>query len=295
MKNIAIGIAVIAVLIGTPALAADMPLKAPPPPAPTYNWTGFYVGGNVGYGWSDPTVSFTPNDVASLDFICNSFGFPTCPPATFSNHGALGGLQAGYNYQLNQSWVAGVEADFQWSNIKGNGTSGTFLIPFIPPLLSPANFSASQNVRWFGTVRARFGYLPTNRLLLYATGGLAYGRVDENAALNTAISGATVSPGPPVVLSNEFSFACPATATNCFFGDSSHTAVGFAVGAGGEYALWNNVSLKAEYLYVNLGRGHTVDVVAQSLATPGTNASSFTATYTTIDFSVIRAGLNVKF
>jgi hypothetical protein len=75
MKDIAIGIAVFAVLVGTPVLAADMPLKAPPP-APTYNWTGFYIGGNVGYGWTDPTVTFMPNDVASQGFICDSFGLP---------------------------------------------------------------------------------------------------------------------------------------------------------------------------------------------------------------------------
>jgi outer membrane immunogenic protein len=299
MVRKSLGIAgVLCLLIAAPltaAYAADMPLKAPPPPAPTYSWTGFYVGGNAGYGWSDPTVAFTPNDVASLDFICDSVGLPACPSTSFDNHGALGGLQAGYNSQLNQNWLMGFETDFQWSNISGTGNSANFIVPFAPGVNFPANFAASENVRWFGTVRARVGYLPTNRLLVYATGGFAYGRVDENAALDTPIAGATVSPGPPAILANEFSFACPASGTNCFVGDSSRIAAGFAVGGGGEYALWNNISLKVEYLYVNLGHGHPVDVVAQTLATPGTMASSFTASYGTIDFNLVRAGLNWKF
>ena len=58
MKNAAIKIAVIAALIGTPALAADMAVKAPPPvSASAYSWTGFYVGGNVGYGWGGRQVT----------------------------------------------------------------------------------------------------------------------------------------------------------------------------------------------------------------------------------------------
>jgi outer membrane immunogenic protein len=288
MKYTAIAIAVIAALIGTPALAADMAMKAPPPPAPTYNWTGFYIGGNAGYGWNDPTVTFTPNDIASQTFICDSFGLPTCPPVSFSSHGALGGLQAGYNWQLDQSWLTGVETDFQWSNVEGTGAS-SFIIPFLPPILSPASFAASENVRWFGTLRARVGYLPTNRLLLYATGGFAYGRVDENVALNAAITGASF---------NTFSFLCSGfagTGANCFVGNSSRTAAGFTVGAGGEYALWNNISLKVEYLYVNLGRGKPVDVVAQAVSTAGNTPSSFTAVYSTVEFNVVRGGLNWKF
>jgi outer membrane immunogenic protein len=63
MKKLAIAIAAIA-LIGTPAFAADMPLKAPPPaPAPVYNWTGFYVGGNVGYSWGKADTDFSADPI----------------------------------------------------------------------------------------------------------------------------------------------------------------------------------------------------------------------------------------
>jgi outer membrane immunogenic protein len=92
-------LAAIAAMIATPGLAADM---APPAlPAPSYNWTGFYVGGHAGYGWQgDPTVSYTPNDAAANVFTCGGIGGGTCvPPAAFGISGGLIGIQAGYNLE----------------------------------------------------------------------------------------------------------------------------------------------------------------------------------------------------
>jgi outer membrane immunogenic protein len=271
---------------GGSALAADMAVKAPNPvaPAPAYSWTGFYIGGNGGYGWNDPTVTFTPNDSVSQTVTCGGLFGGTCPPATsFNIQGALGGLQAGYNYQINQNWVFGVETDFDWSNIRGTGTSNFFITA------APATFQASENAKWFGTVRARVAYLLTSNVLLFATGGFAYGRVDENAALSSSAGSGT---------DGTHSYICTgaggAGATNCFVGNSSRTATGFALGGGGEYALSNNVSLKAEYLYVNLGHGNSVNVAAQAVA-PGTVPSSFTAAYGRLDFNVVRGGVNFKF
>ena len=88
MKKIAL--AVMATLLGSPAWAADMAVKAPPLTSPIWSWTGFYVGGNVGYSWGR-----APTDVA---FIQNSTGvtFATVPNTPQLN-GALGGVQAGYN------------------------------------------------------------------------------------------------------------------------------------------------------------------------------------------------------
>jgi outer membrane immunogenic protein len=193
MKRLATAIAVIA-LVGTRAFAADMavkmPVKAPPPPPPpVYSWTGFYVGANGGYGWNDPTVTFTPNDLNVQNTTC---GFDNCPPPTsFGIAGGFGGLQAGYNWQFSPQWVAGVETDFDWSHIDGTGTSKSFLAG------APSNFTASQDTKWFGTVRARVGYLPTSNLLVYATGGFAYGRIDENAALNSTFQNNSGNIGNP--------------------------------------------------------------------------------------------------
>jgi outer membrane immunogenic protein len=277
-----------AAFCSTPALAADMAVKAPPPApsAPVYSWTGFYVGANMGYGWNDPAVTFNGNDPTAIIVTCGGGGFQllgTCvPPTSFNINGPLGGLQVGYNWQINQRWLLGLEADFDWSRIKGSGSSNFILA------VAPSTFSASENVTRFGTVRARFGFLPTSTLLAYVTGGLAYGRVDENAALNSA-------PGQQGQF-GAFGYTCaPTTGNNCFVGGSSRTATGWTLGGGFEYVLSQNISLKAEYLYVNLGHGDTVNVVAQSTAGLVAIPSSFSATYSTVDFNLVRGGLNYRF
>jgi outer membrane immunogenic protein len=293
MKRVHIQLLAAAVTLGFGqyALAADMLAKTPAyttatPATPVYNWTGFYVGANAGYGWKDPTVAFNPNDATAAGFTCGGFFGGTCPPATsFNIHGALGGLQVGYNWQFDRQWLLGFETDFDWSRIQGAGTSNFFLTP---ALAAPgnANFQAIQDIKWFGTVRARLGFLLTNNFLVYATGGFAYGRVDENVTLN-ASPGAASAPGP-------FTFTCAPAGSNCFLGNSSRAATGWTAGAGLEYVLWGNVSVKAEYLYTDLG-SNSVNVVAQKISVAGTNPSSFTATYSALNFNEIRAGLNYKF
>src|ERR1700733_291282 len=102
MMKIAIGIAAVAVLAGTPALAADMAVKAPPPvAAPAYSWTGFYVGANIGYGWGNRDVTYAPNDLPSLLLMTGvADGLGVFNPTRFTNSGAVGGFQVGYNWQV---------------------------------------------------------------------------------------------------------------------------------------------------------------------------------------------------
>jgi outer membrane immunogenic protein len=91
MKRFAVLGAVIAALtFAAPANAADVPVRGPiykAAPAPVYNWTGFYIGAHIGYGWGDANLGFQPD-------------------------GFLGGIQAGYNWHLNRNWVFGIEGDF---------------------------------------------------------------------------------------------------------------------------------------------------------------------------------------
>ena len=158
-----------------PAFAADMAVKAPLPTAVAapYSWTGFYVGGNVGYGWgNNQTVNFT--DIAGLATI---MGTPA--PITFDPPGLVAGFQLGYNWQFNRIWVVGFETDFDWSGGKGSGTSTNISNLFSVPLAS----TATEKLQWFGTVRGRLGFLPTNNLFVYGTGGLAYGRVAQSVNL----------------------------------------------------------------------------------------------------------------
>jgi outer membrane immunogenic protein len=160
------------------ASAADLPVRAPAVPyVALYNWTGFYVGANIGYGWG--RVSEDSGASSNLD-------------------GVIGGGQIGYNWQMNNI-VLGLEADFQGSGQKASGNGFIGLTPV----------SVSERIRYFGTVRGRIGYA-WDRWMVYATGGWAYTNVGldvstplGSASSNTTKSGATVGGGV------EWAFAGP--------------------------------------------------------------------------------------
>jgi outer membrane immunogenic protein len=242
-------------------------------PASNFHWAGLYIGANAGYGWNDPTVTFTPNDPATVFFTCNGVG--GCPSAASFNLGrALGGLQAGYNWLLSRGQLFGFETDFDWSRFRGRGSStfGTFLV-------GPSNFVANQNIDWFGTIRARLGYFPADKWLAYATGGFAYGGVAEKLAFNV--------PGGFGIGTGGFGFTC-LSGPNCFTGSTARIAPGWTAGGGVEYAAWSNVSVKAEYLYVSLDKDSFI-------ANPANGNSSFTVSFSRPEFHVIRLGVNYLF
>jgi outer membrane immunogenic protein len=184
--------------VGAPASAADLGVPPPapvytkaPPPAPAYSWTGFYVGGNVGYGWGNENgnwgvLGIVGNPPAPGAPCTQPAGFAFCPTSAASNQlsGALGGLQTGYNWQLG-NYLAGVETDIQASGLGGSGLiSGT--VPFAAitgPALIPFSGTSSERLEWFGTLRGRLGFV-SDGWLVYATGGLAYGEVRSQGTVN---------------------------------------------------------------------------------------------------------------
>jgi outer membrane immunogenic protein len=111
MKKLFLAGIAAASLCGAPALAADMAVKAPPEPvaAPAYGWTGFYIGGNVGEGWSDNRWISTG---------IPGFVSPGFVDAAYTASGFLGGLQGGYNYQFGWT-VLGIEGDWDWGGLPG--------------------------------------------------------------------------------------------------------------------------------------------------------------------------------
>jgi outer membrane immunogenic protein len=139
------------------ALAADMPTPSPPvrSPAAAYNWTGFYIGINGGFGtgnsnWSDGPV-VTTGSFPTSDFL-------------------IGG-KAGGNYRIGQH-VFGIEGDGDWTNLKGNsGSTCGAISAVVPP---PA--ACQTQSEWLATVRGRVGYA-FDRILLYGTAGAAFGNV----------------------------------------------------------------------------------------------------------------------
>jgi outer membrane immunogenic protein len=138
--------------IATSAMAADMPVKArpAPAPAPVYLWTGCYIGGNV--GWAQESVRFDDSD-----------GFDD---GRLSKSGFAGGGQVGCDYQFASNWVFGVQGMIDATDIKRRRVS----------IVDP-DLSFEHDARWFATITARLGFLVTPSMLLYAKGG--WGTVKE--------------------------------------------------------------------------------------------------------------------
>jgi outer membrane immunogenic protein len=250
-------------LVTAPAMAADLPLKAPPPPV--YSWTGLYVGGNVGYGWGNARTDIAGSGTAfSFAGIAPGFaGFPTSVGVADSNttrpNSFIAGFQLGYNYQFSPAWVAGFEADIQRSGHRGSSMfadpfSATICADFAPPTTCTATAQANgvaittheATIGWFGTVRGRLGALITDQLLVYGTGGLAYGQANLSSTIN--IGGLATT---PLNIGVTFPFA-----TGTLFSESK-TRLGFAVGGGieGKGLGWLPAgwTWRLEYLHVDLG------------------------------------------
>jgi outer membrane immunogenic protein len=269
----------LAILVGCTlsvgAQAADLAARVPMYAVPTavvYNWTGFYIGGNAGGGWQDnKSASFTPNGA----LLALTLGGP--PPQSFHTSGALGGAQYGYNWQFHPNWVAGVEVDFDFSDIKGSRSANFLGVGGLAPQLYSS--TASEEIKWFGTVRGRLGFLPISNLLLYGTGGFAYGKVDQNAGILN-VGGTTVGVGT----------ASCVGFTTCYAGTSSRIATGWTAGGGAEYGLSRSWTIRAEYLYVDLGRNN----FAETVVAPGA-VDSFTARFNPTTFHAVRGGFNFRF
>src|SRR5262249_13507749 len=177
MKKLATAIA--AILIGTPAFAADMAVKAPPPaPAPVYNWTGWYAGVNVGASFGHVKTDFNSAPLFGPERLqlTPGFGFSDIQhPGGF-----IGGAQIGYNWQYSPLIVVGLEADFQGALEREttNNLTQTFFFLDETQLAACGEASPCRSVTgyttqidWFGTVRARLGYVWGNgEVLTYVTG-----------------------------------------------------------------------------------------------------------------------------
>jgi outer membrane immunogenic protein len=251
----------LAVLATAPAAAKDRaPLNAyNAPVVALYEWTGFYIGGNIGGSFGR----------ARSDIFAT--GLPATASPGGAMNGVLGGLQFGYNARFDRLFF-GLETDFQGTSQRGNstvtdfipgtpGVPGTPTIPgtpaipcilFDPPAPAcipgtgiPATpdipgtpaipgrpaaigiIGVQNQLPWFGTLRGRFGVTPAERWWLYVTGGLAYGNVTTTESL--------VVNGVPMSVRTD------------------SIKAGWVLGAGIETFVWNNWTVKLEYLYIDFG------------------------------------------
>ena len=154
-KLVSTTIAAVALCAG-PAFAADMPAKKPflkAPPAPAWSWTGFYVGGYIGVGVNGSHgIDPTGTAVGEVDYL---------------GTGLTGGLTAGYNWQFDPHWVAGVEGDFGWLGLSHE--SAQYF----------DGFAVNSKTSWLGTLRGRVGYTSNGATLAYVTGGAAWVHFDD--------------------------------------------------------------------------------------------------------------------
>lgn len=241
---------VLCLSIASTALISAMSASAQTMPA----WEGMYGGVQGGYGMSAADDVKTTGQAAVNVTNVNTGARP--PSVEVEAEGFLGGVQAGYNWQRNNV-VFGFETDVAYTDIdeSKNQTGSTGL----------AN-TYEQQLDYLGTVRGRVGYA-YDRVLVFGTGGLAYGGVD-----------------------NEVTMFGPAGQEQ-FKGNDSGFEVGYTVGAGAEVMLTDVISLKSEYLYYDLG-DNTADVAV----IPGSGGGG-TGYNTKFDNSghIVRAGVNYKF
>ena len=182
-------------------------------PAPS-SWTGFYAGVHAGYGFSSDSAALS-GDPGVISFQIGDSIPPSLRPDL---NGVLGGLQLGRNWQFG-AVVVGIEVDFSGSAIGGSAAEQRTALDVVPIVTK-----LERDVDWLSTVRGRIGLLPAENLLIFPTGGLAFGRVEQRLSLDGG--------GIWFLGAGAESLTCPAGGALCLAGSSSDISVGWTAGAG---------------------------------------------------------------
>jgi len=209
---------------GEPAEAVAVPAKPnPPAPAGSFRWTGVYVGGHFGYNWARANTSITPLPTA-VQFVNLR---PTA--LDLDPRGVFGGGQIGFNWQIRNT-VLGVEFDISKSNFKRTVTVTPIIQNNGTPFPGAGFLTAHQNTTWFGTLRERFGVAVFPRVLIYGTVGSSFGH--ENFSADTDFRPVGTAHYPAAF---------------------SKTKRGWSAGVGTEFARDHHWSVRADYLFYDLG------------------------------------------
>ena len=233
--------------------------------APVWNWNGFYIGVNGGYSWGHASRDLNFFNPLNGVLIASGTG------GGRDMNGGLFGGQIGYNWQMS-NWVFGIETDAQWTGQKGDTTilcpvAGCF--PTAVAAGTGVGATLTDKLEWFGTFRGRVGVAVVPSVLLYATGGAAYGSLKTDLGL----AGFTAA-GVPVAAA----------------GSASSTKFGWTVGGGIETMFAGNWSAKLEYLYMDLGS------ISNSVVLPTAGGFPLGANVTTrVTDNIFRAGINYHF
>ncbi len=209
-------------------------------PASVFSWTGFYVGAHAGYGFGE------------TDWRWNG----ALTSTKIKPDGFIGGLQAGFNYQLNSAFLVGLEASASLGDLKKTTTE---VFTFGPPPVTFTDAYTTQ-IRWFGDVSLRAG-VTFDRFLVFAKGGFAFGDFKQTNTVSV-------------------------TGLGSFTASKSFTQGGYLLGAGVEYAFTNNLTAKIEYNYLDFGT-KSLGIDPNPLALGAVRFKN--------SLNVVKAGINYKF
>ena len=265
------------------AFAADLPVKAPPPPAPT-SWSGFYIGGFGGWGWNnrnDWQCNFVPAILGGEGVCAESpLGIATNHSQSALSGGVAGG-QIGYDWRWSQV-VLGLQADGMWANIRGSSGNPLNLRDGRCGFngFTDQTVECRTTIKAMADLTARAGYLFWQNTLVYGKFGINWSQIDFQVLNDVGFSGTCgplgSSPGPhPGYNANSVGRVSP------------------TVGVGVEQRFWSGLSVFAEYDFVANGGSYT------NLNTGGTGAfgctRDFVSTTTIRDTNIVKAGLNWTF
>src|ERR1043165_6809720 len=290
MKRTAAATVGLLALLAGPAIAADLPMKAPVAAAvaaPAWNWTGFYIGAHGGGTWGRAEITHSAIPALAGEAFPEDAAAVTAASSPLLNpNGYVAGGHAGFNYQT-RSFVWGIEGDFSYFRLRAS-SAGTFPFPSTlaggiigPPTLT-FNTSTEISTDWLLTVRPRLGFAAGNALF-YTTGGLAVTNEKVNQVTGV-LNGAT------------------------FTSSISETRLGWTVGGGIEYMLSPNWTIRAEYLHLDFGTASgpgvnnvPAGVLGNLPCTAGQAVITGPGTYTGCSISsrltaeLVRAGITYKF
>lgn len=247
--------------------------------------TGAYFGLHAGFGIHDKSSRLSGSPIVSL--LQNQHPVlqdPSVPKSLDAEpDGFLGGLQAGYSVRASR-WVVGLEGDLSGGAIDGEASDVRLFLGLVP-----FKTELDQETNWLATLRPRLGYLVTDGLLVYATAGLAVGEVETQLRFGIPEPGFAAGIG-----FNGSVLACQG-GESCLSGSDKEVEAGWVVGGGVELMLTTNLSLKAEYEYIDLGK---VSVKARPTAeglAVGTTPDNFIKGSTDVEIHAIKVGLNHRF
>ncbi len=232
------------------AQAADVIVRPNPTPvapivvAPTFSWTGFYIGGQIG-GFSSKT---------KMDILSNGKNIPVDEDFLPKLSGFMGGLYAGSNIDLGNGLILGVDTDIMWSDKSDTKTGKVYLIAsnhkdYVTRIVRDAGIKINEEIqagdkrsssftfkeKWSGATRVRIGFA-AERIMPYIAGGIAYTQLQDITSISI-----TGKDSGKVIASGNLS-------------DETKTFVGYTLGAGVDLAMSNNVIVRAEYRYSDFGK-----------------------------------------